>query len=138
MAASGRATWHADVSMTSSGGAGCADVSMAHADVSVDQVNTDLVNGQWSLGAHLSVGGSHRQVGPACHCREKEKEKKNARRRAESLHGLLFLLGLLGRTQPILLSSVSFSSHPAAADNSGPLVGDSWIPCGLLPIRCEL
>jgi len=61
----------------------------------------------------LSAGGSQRQVGPACQCREKEKEKENARRRAESLHGLLFLLGLLGRTRPILLSSFSFSSHPA-------------------------
>ena len=108
MAASGRATWHADVSMTSSGGAGCADVSMAHADVSVDQVNAAPVNGQRSLGAHLSAGGSHRQVGPACQCREKEKEKENARRRAESLHGLLFLLGLLGRTRPILLFSPLF------------------------------
>ena len=61
----------------------------------------------------MSAGGSQRQVGPTCQCREKEKEKENAHRRAESLHGLLFLLGLLGRTRPILLSSFSFSSHPA-------------------------
>ena len=100
--------------------------------------NADPVNGQRSLGAHLSAGGSHRQVGPACQFREKEKEKKNTRRRAESLHGLLFLLGLLGRTQPILLSSFSFSSHPAAADSPVPRVGDSWISCGSFLIRCEL
>ena len=56
---------HADISMTSSRGSAGADVSMAHADVSVDhvsvdQVNADPVNGQRSLGAHLSAGGSHR------------------------------------------------------------------------------
>ena len=73
--------------------------------------NADPVNGQRSLGAHLSAGVSHRQVGPACQCREKEKEQENARRRAESLYGLLFLLGLLGRTRPIPLSS-----HPAAVE----------------------
>jgi len=37
----------------------------------------------------------------------------------------------LGPSSP---PSFSFSSLPAAADNSGPLVGDSWIPCGLLSI----
>ena len=44
MAASGRATWHADVSR----GVGYDDVSMAHADIVVDQVNIDPVNGQRS------------------------------------------------------------------------------------------
>ena len=41
MAASGHATWHDDVSMTSSGGVG-------YDDVIVDQVNVDPVNGQRS------------------------------------------------------------------------------------------
>ena len=36
MEASGRATWHADFNMTSSGGSTDADISMAHADVRVE------------------------------------------------------------------------------------------------------
>ena len=35
MEASGRATWHADVSMTSARGSASADVNMVYADVSV-------------------------------------------------------------------------------------------------------
>ena len=37
MEASGRATWHADVSMMSARGSASADVSMAHADVRVER-----------------------------------------------------------------------------------------------------
>ena len=37
MEASGCATWHADVSMTSARGSASADVSMAYADVSIDR-----------------------------------------------------------------------------------------------------
>ena len=44
MAASGRATCHADVSMTSARGQPFADISMAIADVSVESVNVDQVN----------------------------------------------------------------------------------------------
>ena len=139
MAASGRATWHVDVSMTSSRGTAGVDVSMVHADVSVDRstLTGQLVNRLVGPRAHWSASGSHRQVGSACQCREKEKkEKENVltgrkRRRAPPL------LGLLG-PDPADLPSFLFLLFSSTADGSGPLVGDSWIPCGTFLIRCEL
>ena len=37
-----------------------------------------MVNGRRSQGAHWSVSGSHRQVGPACQCRGKKRKRKRA------------------------------------------------------------
>ena len=36
------------------------------------------VNGRQSQGAHWSVSGSHRQVGPVCQCRGKKRKRKRA------------------------------------------------------------
>ena len=61
MAASGRATCHADVGMLSARGQPYADIIMAVDDVSVDLVNVDQVNGSTarSVGVHMSVTHRH-------------------------------------------------------------------------------
>ena len=141
MAASGRATWHADVSMASSGRSGMMTSAwpMLTSSMTRSTLTQSTVSGRRSQGAHWTFSGSHRQVGPACQCCAKRKRKKGSRLRVESPPGLFSFLGLLGRSRPVSSSlPFPFSSLPAAADTLVPLVGVSGIPCGLLLIRCEL
>ena len=51
-------TWHADISMTSPRGPDYVDISMAFADVSVDSISIDWVNGSTgstTSGPHVSL-----------------------------------------------------------------------------------
>ena len=99
MAASGCATWHADVSMTASRGWLVLTSAWALADQRVN-------------GVHVSASRSHRQVGPTGQCCVVKRKRKRER----GVNGLKVELGLLwswaawtGSGPPLLLL-FSFSS----------------------------
>ena len=109
MAASGRATWHADVSMTSSGGSGMMTSAwpMLTSSLTRSMLTRSTVNGRRSRGLTGQSAGLTDRWDPRVSAVER-KEKESARRWAECPPGLLFLRGLLGRTRPVLSSFFFF------------------------------
>jgi hypothetical protein len=111
VAAPGRATWHADISMTSSGGSGVLTSAVGPADVSVDR---STVNGQ---------GSGQRSSGPTGQpWHEADRWAPRVRPGKGKRKGSWFASGLkagLGRLKAQLgLARLAASARPAAQQAS--------------------